>query len=190
MANNVNNPCKVITGKCRLSYAHVWEPSSIAEGAKAKYSACIIIPKSDKATLAKVDTAVKAAIQDGIKSKWKGKKPPDSKMKLPLRDGDDERPEDEAFRGCWFLNANSEKQPGVVDLARNEITDRDEVYSGCYCRFSLMFYPFSVNGNTGVAVGLNGVQKVRDGERLSGGSRAEDDFNDGYIGDGDLDDIM
>ena len=188
MSNNATNPCKVITGKCRLSYSHIWEPSSIADGDKAKYSACVIIRKDDEATLKKIRAAQEAAIKDGIKRKWKGKRPTDSKLKLPLRDGDEERPDDEAFRGCWFLNANSDKQPGVVDLARNEIMDRDEVYSGCFCRFSLMFYPFSVNGNNGVAVGLNHVQKVCDGERLAGGSRAEDDFDDGY--DGDLDDIL
>ena len=88
------------------------------------------------------------------------------------------------------LNANSTKQPGVVDLARNPILDQEEIYSGCYCRFSLMFYPFSTQGNNGVAAGLNNVQKVCDGARLAGSSRAEDDFDDGYLGDGDLSDIL
>ena len=105
-----------------------------------------------------------------------------------MRDGDAERPDDEAFSGCYFLNANANRAPGIVDLARNPILDREEVYSGCYCRFSVNFYPFSASGNNGVAVGLNNVQKVADGERLAGGSRAEDDFNDNYTG--DLDDIL
>ena len=185
MDKNNNNPCKVITGKCRLSYEHVFEAASI-NGSDPKYSACIVIPKTDKATLAKIQAAVNAAIQDGIKSKWKGKKPVN--LKLPLRDGDAERPDDEAFSGCYFLNANANRAPGSVDLARNPILDREEVYSGCYCRFSVNFYPFSASGNNGVAVGLNNVQKVADGERLAGGSRAEDDFNDNYTG--DLDDIL
>ena len=185
MDKNNNNPCKVITGKCRLSYEHVFEAASI-NGSDPKYSACIVIPKTDKATLAKIQAAVNAAIQDGIKSEWKGKKPVN--LKLPLRDGDAERPDDEAFSGCYFLNANANRAPGIVDLARNPILDREEVYSGCYCRFSVNFYPFSASGNNGVAVGLNNVQKVADGERLAGGSRAEDDFNDNYTG--DLDDIL
>ena len=87
-----------------------------------------------------------------------------------------------------IFNANANRAPGIVDLARNPILDREEVYSGCYCRFSVNFYPFSASGNNGVAVGLNNVQKVADGERLAGGSRAEDDFNDNYTG--DLDDIL
>lgn len=185
---NTNNPCKVITGKCRLSYEHIFEPSSIDENSPKKYSACIVIRKDDAVTLKKVKAAQEAAIQEGIKSKWKGKRPP--KLKLPLRDGDEERPDDEAFAGCYFINANANRKPGVVDLALNPIMDRDEVYSGCYCRFSVNFYPFSTSGNNGVAVGLNNVQKVSDGDRLAGGSKAEDDFNDGFSGDGELDDIM
>lgn len=177
---------KVITGKCRLSYEHLFEAHLMEGASKAKYGACIVIPKTDKATLAKIQAAVNAATQDGIKSKWKGKKP--ANLKLPLRDGDDERPEDEAFAGCYFVNANSDRAPGIVDLARNPILDREEVYSGCYCRFSVNFYPFSVNGNNGVACGLNNVQKVADGEPLTGRSRAEDDFGDDYTG--DLDDIL
>ena len=173
-----NNPCKVVTGKCRLSYEHIFEPSSIDGTSPAKYSACIIIRKDDTVTLKKLEQAEAAAIQEGIKSKWKGKRPP--KLKTPLRDGDVDREGDEAFAGCWFINANANRQPGIVDLALNPIIDREEVYSGCYCRFSVNLYPFSTNGNNGVAVGLNTVQKVADGERLAGGSRAEDDFGDGY----------
>lgn len=195
MAKNTS-PTHVITGKCRLSYAHVWEPSRMSEDDPLKYSACIIVPKSDKATVAKIQTAIEAAIQDGIKSKWRGKKP--ANLKLPLRDGDDERPDDAAFDGCYFLNANARRQPGIVDLARNELkkeTDEDKVYSGCYCRFSLDFYPFSGKQN-GVAAGLNNIQLVCDGDRLAGGSRAEDDFDDDYaatyadIEDGDVNDIF
>ncbi|MGM9594154.1 MAG: DUF2815 family protein [Candidatus Onthomonas sp.] len=173
------NPTKVITGKCRLSYEHVWEAASI-NGSEPKYSACILIPKSDKATLAKIKSAMEAAIQEGIKNKWKGRKP--ANLKLPLRDGDEERPDDEAYAGCCFLNANGKRQPGIVDLARDPILDREEVYSGCWCRFSLSFYPFSASGNNGVAVGLNHLQKVADDTPLSGRSRAEDDFDDGFAG--------
>ena len=177
---------QVVTDKCRLSYAHIWEPHAIQEGSPEKYSACIIIPKSDTKTLARIEKAVEAATQEGGKSKWNGKKP--KNLKLPLRDGDEERPDDEAFKDAYFLNANGNRRPGVVDLNLQPIIDSDEVYSGCYCRFSINFYPFSASGNNGVAVGLNNIQKVADGERLAGGSRAEDDFDDGYTG--DLDELL
>ena len=44
-------PTKVITGVCRWSYANVWQPKAIEEGAKPKYSVSLIIPKSDTATV-------------------------------------------------------------------------------------------------------------------------------------------
>ncbi len=185
-STNQSVSTKVITGKCRLSFSHLWEPYQMEGAAKAKYGACIVIPKSDRTTLAKLHAAVDAAVQDGIKNKWKGRKPVN--LKLPLRDGDEERPDDEVFAGCCFVNANADRQPGIVNLACDPIMVQDEVYSGCYCRFSVTFYPFSVNGNNGVACGLNNVQKVADGEPLTGRSRAEDDFNDDYTG--DLDDIL
>lgn len=90
-----NNTTKVITGECRMSYEHVWEPVSIDGNSPKKYSACILIRKDDTATLKKIKLAQEAAVQDGIKSKWRGKKP--ANLKLPLRDGDTERPEDEAL---------------------------------------------------------------------------------------------
>ena len=190
MSKNYKNPTKVITGpKTRWSYANVWDPKSI-NGGTPKYSVSLIIPKSDVATVKKIEAAIQAAYEEGdSKLKGSSKSVPSLKvLKTPLRDGDLERPDDAAYADSYFINANSNKRPGVVDLARNPILDQEEIYSGCYCRFSLMFYPFSTNGNNGVAVGLNNLQKVSDGERLAGGSKAEDDFNDDYTG--DLDDIM
>lgn len=100
-----NNSILVTTGKVRLSYAHLTEPVAIQEGQEKKYSASFIIPKTDKKTLEKIATAIKLATQRGIETKWGGKKP--AKLKLPLRDGDDERPEDEAYANSYFINANA-----------------------------------------------------------------------------------
>ena len=172
MANNLNT--KVITGIVRLSYEHVWEPASI-NGGEVKYSASLIIPKSDKKTVAAIEAAVDAAITEGI-GKFGGKKPNKAALKLPLRDGDTER-EDEAYKDSYFLNANSTTAPQVVDRAVRPILDRSEVYSGCYIRASLSFYAFNTNGNKGIACGLNNVQKVKDGESLCGRTNAADDFS-------------
>ena len=75
-----------------------------------------------------------------------------------------------------FINATSNRRPGIVDRHVQPILDREEVYSGCYCNVSVNFYAFSVDVNKGIAAGLNNIQKVKDGERLAGGSSAEDDF--------------
>ena len=167
---------KVVTGKVRFSYVNIFRSRSFSDGQDAKYSICLLIPKSDKATVKKIRAAIDEAVQDGISSKWNGKKP--ANLKLPLRDGDEERPDDEAYAGCYFINANSATKPGVVDADCQPILDTSELYSGIYGRASINFYAFNTNGNKGIACGLNNLQKLRDGEPLGGKSRAEDDFAD------------
>lgn len=179
MSNVKNaNPMKVITGpNTRWSYANVWEPKSINGGAP-KYSVSLIIPKSDSKTVAKIQAAIEAAYKEG-ESKLKGSGrsvPALSVLKTPLRDGDTERPDDEAYADSYFINANSASAPGIVDADRQPIIDRSEVYSGVYGRASINFYAFNSNGNKGIACGLNNLQKMKDGEPLGGKSRAEDDF--------------
>ena len=177
MANYVN-PTKVITGPdTRWSYCNAWQPKSINGGAP-KYSVSLIIPKSDKKTVARIRAAIEAAYQEGEgKLKGNGKTlPPLSALKTPLRDGDKERPDDEAYKNSYFMNANSSTAPGIVDADRNPILDHSEVYSGVYGRASVNFYAFNSNGNRGIACGLNNLQKIRDGEPLGGRARAEDDF--------------
>ena len=179
MANKVTIPTKVITGvNTRWSYANVWDPKSINGGAP-KYSVSLIIPKSDTATVAKIKAAIQAAYEEGqSKLKGNGKTVPAlSVLKTPLRDGDAERPDDEAYADSYFINANSGTAPGIVDADRQPILDRSEVYSGVYGRASINFYAFNSNGNKGIACGLNNLQKIKDGEPLGGKSRAEDDFD-------------
>lgn len=177
---------KVVTGKIRFCYAHVFEPSAVNEGDDPKYSVCLLIPKEDEATLKKIENAVKAAIELG-KSKLadkNGRVP--SSIKLPLRDGDDERGDDPAFAGCYFINANSTRKPSIVDKDLNPIMSKDEFYSGCYGRASINFYAYNVQSK-GIAAGLNNLQKLADGEPLAGGSSAEDDFGgDNAYADDDL----
>ena len=181
---NAVNPAKVITGVCRLSYANIWQAKSINGGAP-KYSASVLIPKSDTKTVAKVKAAIQAAYEEGEgKLKGNGKTAPSlSSLKTPLRDGDTERPDDDAYAGHWFINANSNTAPGVVDANREPIYDTSEIYSGVYARVSLSFYAFNSNGNRGIACALQNIQKVRDGEALGGKSKAEDDFNDNFTSD-------
>lgn len=175
------NPTKVVTSVVRLSYANVWEPKSINGGAE-KYSVSLIISKSDTKTLTAIQKAIDAAIEEG-RGKFGGKIPNKSALKLPLRDGDIDRPDDEAYANCYFVNANSSTAPEIVDKARDPILNRSEVYSGVYARVSINFYAFNSNGNRGIACGLGNIQKVRDGEPLGGKTSAADDFASDYDGD-------
>lgn len=174
------NPMKVITGKdTRWSYANVWEPKSI-NGGTPKYSVSLIIPKSDTATVKAIKKAIEAAYKEG-EAKLKGNSrsiPPLEAIKTPLRDGDLERPDDEAYKNSYFINANSTTPPGIVDANVQPILTRSEVYSGVYGRASINFYAFNSNGNRGIACGLNNLQKIRDGEPLGSRATAESDFAD------------
>ena len=163
---------KVVTGKVRLSYVSVFDVND-----KGKYSTAILIPKSDKATIDKIKAAIEAVkVDPKSATNWGGKFL--ANFKTPLRDGDTDRDVEKnpEYKGHYFLNANSGQKPGVVDAQLNPIMDKNEVYSGCYARVSLNLYAFNVDGNKGIAAGLNNVQKLGEGEPLSGRSRAEDDF--------------
>ena len=166
-----NNTTKVIV-PCRFSYLHCWEPAAV-NGGEPKYSVSAIIDKKDTKTINAIKAAIEQAKKDSV-SKWGGKVP--ANLKLPLRDGDIDRPDDEAYAGCYFFNANSRQAPQVVDAKVQPILDQSEVYSGCYGKISVTFYGYNANGNRGIAAGLGNIQKLRDGESLGGRSNAADDF--------------
>lgn len=174
MSNQVNST-KVVTGKVRFCYTNVFEPTAMNEGDTPKYNICILIPKTDTVTIDKINKAVEAAKEAGkAKLADKNGRIP-ANLKLPMRDGDVERPDDPAFEGHYFINANSMRQPSIVDRQLNPIMSREEFYSGCYGRASINFYAFNVSSK-GIAAGLNNLQKLEDGEMLAGGSTAEEDF--------------
>ena len=173
MAKKITSATKLVI-PCRISFANIFEPKSI-NGSEAKYSVSCLIPKDDKKTLLAIHKAVEAAKEDGKVRKRGGKLPPN--LKLPLRDGDIDRPDDENYQEHFFLNATIKDAPHVVVRHVQPVVDPIMVYSGCYCNVSVNFYPFNANGNRGVAVGLGNIQFVKDGDRLSGRASADADFD-------------
>jgi Protein of unknown function (DUF2815). len=175
---------RVTTGKVLFSYAHVFTPTAI-EGGEPKYNTSVIIKKSDKANLAIVRNAIKAATDKAVKEKYAGKLP--KKWKDPLRDGDEED-KGEEYEGCYFFAATSKRRPKVVDREFNEILDPEDFYSGCFGRVCLNFYAFDVAGNKGIAAGLESIMKLSDGEPLGGGGgNVREDFGgDGFDDEDDL----
>lgn len=172
MANTNSTATKVVV-PCRISFANIWEPKSI-NGSNEKYSVSLLIPKDDKATLTKIHKAIKAAKETAKSKKWNGKIP--ANLKLPIHDGDIDRPDDENYAGHFFFNATSKDAPQIVDRRVQPITDPMECGSGDYCNVSVNFYGFAASGNKGVAAGLQNIQLVRHGERLAGKPSASADF--------------
>lgn len=185
MAKN-SSPNKVVTGKVRLSYVNLLQPRASEEGEKPKYSVMLLIPKKDEKTVAKLRAAATAALKDGIaKGIFKSNAKLDNVWKT-LKDGDDHedvdnRPE---YAGNWLMNVSSATKPAIVDTDLDPIMEEGEVYSGMYARVSLGAFAYDSKKSKGVSFGLNNVQKLEDGERLGGGSTAEEDFGD------DLDDLI
>jgi len=178
-----NVTTKVMIGEVRFSYVHLFTPDQIDDSSEPKYSVSLIIPKSNKRLINDIKAAIDIALENGVSSKFGGKKP--TGWKSPLRDGDLDRPDDNAYANSFFINASSRMKPGVVKrdkvLGKNalvQITDEEEVYSGCYGYASVNFFAFSTAGNKGVAAGLNNVLKTRDGDYLGGRLSAEADFAD------------
>lgn len=176
MATSTEPTTKVVTGKVRLSYAHLFTPQ-IDDDGQAKYTVVLLIPKSDKVTLKKINSAIEAAKEKGKATKFNGKIPPN--VALTLKDGDEDadlerNPE---YEGHMYMSVTSKTKPGLVDRDLNPILEQTEIYSGCYARVSINAFPYNYKGKKGISFGLNHVQKLADGEPLGGMSRAEDDFD-------------
>ena len=166
----------IITGVVKLCYLNVLEPRAM-EGQSPRYSASILIDKTDKETLAAVAAGIRAAYEQG-QSRLGLNPPPLKQLKTPLRDGDEERPEDPVYQGCYFFNASASESnpPQIIDETGNRLTSTADVYSGMLGRVSINFYEFNRAGNRGIAAGLCNILKVGDGERIGGGISAADDF--------------
>jgi len=162
---------KFVTGKVRFSYAHVFQPAETPNGTM-KYSVSILIPKTDKDTVARFNKAFEDT-KAANASVWGGTVP--KILKGGLRDGDAEK-DDATYAGHYFINANSNEKPGVVDAELNPILDPSEFYSGCYGRASITLYAYDTSGSKGIAAGLNNVQKLEDGNKLGGATSAAADF--------------
>ncbi len=183
---------QITTGKVRFSYCNLFTPRAVQEGATPKYSVTLLIPKSDKATMQKIKTAMDEAKQKFMASN-SGKKLP-TNLKSTLHDGDGERPNGGEFgeecKGCYVITVSSNNKPVLVHADKTPLTDPQELYSGCYGRAIINFYVYDTQGNKGISAGLNGIMKLYDGEPLGGGVVTDSDWDDGWEDEDDNDDLL
>lgn len=176
-----NDAMKVLTNEVRLSYVHLTTPYANPNqpNAEPKYSVTLLIPKTDYATKADIDAAIKAAADEAVNKTWGGYRPP--QLKVPIHDGDgvrqDGTPYGDECKGHWVMTASTKQAPQVVDQSniRVQLAPQD-IYSGMYARVTVRFFGYSNSGNKGIGCGLGNVMKTRDGEALAGGASAESDF--------------
>lgn len=182
---------QITTGKVRFSYCNLFTPRAAREGAQAKYSVTLLIPKTDKATLRKINAAIEAA-KAAYLARNNGKKLP-ANLKHTLHDGDGERPNGGEFgpecKGHYVMTVSSNRPPVIVNADKTPLTDPQELYSGCYGRAIINFYVYDTQGNKGVTASLNGIMKLHDGEPLGGGVITDSDWDDDWE-DGAEDDLL
>jgi len=171
------NANQMTTGEGRISYVHVYEPYS-NNGGEPKYSVTFLMPKIDVQSKARLTAAEEAAKQKGITEKWNGVLPP--VIASAIYDGDGVRPNGEPFgaecKGCWVFTASSKNPVPLVDANMNPIVQKGEIYSGCYGRICVSLFAYNSNGKRGIGIGLEAVQKLRDGDPLGGGVSVSDAF--------------
>lgn len=172
---------KVVTGKVRFSFVHIFEPDVPQDGGDPKYSITLLIPKSDTATLGKIKVAMEAAREAFVQKNGANSLP--AKPNHTLRDGDGTKDNGDDFgpecKGCYVLRVKSKQKPVIVDAFRNEITNPAEVYSGCYGRAAIKFFGYNTKGSKGLSASLLSIQKLSDGEPF-GTVGSADDFDDDY----------
>lgn len=157
---------------CKFGYLNCWRPGA-AYGGNEKYSVSAIISKDDKDTLNKINEALEY-VKCNSQQKWGGRIP--NNLRMPLHDGDDEKPDDPVYRNTFYINAKSKDRPQIVDENVEPITNQTLVYSGCSGNVSVVFYAYNYNGNRGIAAALGNIQKLEDGEPLNGAVSAKEDF--------------
>lgn len=159
---------------CRLSYPFLFKPRPAKRaGDKPKFGAMLIfdedaLPVLRKAVLEAAEEQFGEKAADMLRAK---------KLKNPIRPGDDQ-PDNPHVQGKWFVNVSSQNQPEVVDRHLNIVTDPARVYAGMFVRGLLAFKYYDVE-NKGIGVYLNGMQLVREGERIDGRTSAKAAFDDG-----------
>jgi len=160
---------QLMTPKFKVSFPAVFTPQEY--NGKTKYSVTMCFDKGEN-----IDS-LKKLVKDCAVEKW-GKLP--KPFKSPFRDGDTEKDTEKypSFENTIFVAASSQFQCGLVDQKRQPIIDESEFYAGCYARAIVGVYPWEFQGKKGVSFNLINVQKMADGEKLSGRSNASDAFED------------
>lgn len=165
----------IVTPIFRASYPNLFKPKLNELNGKEEYSVMALFPKgADLSPLKKL-------AQEALEEKWgKDKSKYPTNLRSPFRD-QKELMKDGKMRpgtedGAIFINLKAKQKPQVVDQNVQPILDQAEFYPGVFAKASVTAYAYDNKGNRGVAFGLGNIQKVKDGEPLSGRSRAQDDF--------------
>ena len=162
---NLNNG-KYLVSEFTGAFVYVIEPHQYGDN-KPEYTVTMLLDKDDPAV-----AQLKKVAGEVAKAKWGAKIP--KSLKTPFKDGDEKADAYPEFAGKITIKAaNKNRQPVIIDRNKNEILDPNEIYSGAKYRAIVTPYAYD-NVMKGVNFGLELLQKVGEGERVSGGASVKD----------------
>lgn len=170
---------KLVTPVFRASFPNLFVPKAMQEGQTPKYSVSAVF-EPDKFNEAdkKRWAAILALLDETSMEKFKKKVDQlPANFKRAIRDGEEKADLEGYGPGKVFANLTSKLKPGVVDANGNDMNP-DDIYPGCYLRATVSAYAYDMNGGKGIALGLQNIRFVRDGERLDARTDAGEDFKD------------
>ena len=161
-----------------IAYAQgIFEARAPEQGGDPKYGAAFLFPRDHSAVKQLTDAVVTVA-----KEKWGAKADENLKQlkaadRLPVHNGDT-KPNSAGYPGKLYVNAANKIRPVVIDANKGALTAADgRPYSGAVVNVILDIWPQDNKFGKRINASLLGVQFVRDGEKLAGGSTATaDDF--------------
>lgn len=169
------------TPLCRLSYAQsLYKARAAAEGAPKKYGCTLIFPKSARAELEK-------HVAETITAEWGPKGIEKAKaglIKSPFLAGDGKEARNKQSGDLhpgmgpdvFFIRvqAGEERPPFVTWKDPNKQETEEAVFSGCYGKAVLNCFAWhNAQSGDGVSFGIQGFQRLQDGERLGGSGGAD-----------------
>lgn len=180
----------VLTPKGRVSYPNVFKPKKNEQSGKDEYTMTLLFAPGESMAV------LEAEARRAITEKW-GAEPAKwpRPLKTPFRNQGDRVVVDKATSqtkldpatgkallqaghvdGAVFITVKAYERPGVVDHNVKPIIDPAQFYSGCYAIAQVRATAFDKNGNRGVSFWMTNIQKVAEGEPLSGRPKPEEAF--------------
>lgn len=177
----------LLTPEFRVSFANVFRPQKNKEDPEAqpKYGLThLFLHPSEMSPAYKKEydeflAKLKKQMSEVAFEKW-GEKAKTMKLRTPFHD-QGEKSYDGYIEGAMYFNSTSKQKPGLIDGRKNneDIIEEKDFYSGCYARAKIRAFAYGGPGTKyapGVGIGLQHVQKTRDGEPLGGRTRPQDEF--------------
>lgn len=100
------------TTELRISFPNLKEPRSAFGGAKPKFGADLLVPKTEEALINAINEACDKAIQEGLNKVFNGKIPAKSSLKSVLKDSDEKQ--DSNYHGHYYISASALVKPTLV----------------------------------------------------------------------------